>query len=344
MPDDSPPPLEYQLYDPDRQEIRVVVIHPPKRRYWLHILLFLLTVLSTMCIGARLQYDFSNNLAAFGSGEDYFPWLWALRDWHRLAMGVPFSFCLLGILTAHELGHYLLCVRRKVYATWPYFIPAPTLIGTFGAFIRIRSPIRSRIDLFDIGIAGPIAGFVVAVPVLFLGLLASKPLTPLTANPDFVLGIPSIFNLVHWILAAAGSKAAAAQFAPVHLDLHPIAVAAWAGMLATSLNLLPGGQLDGGHIIFGVSPRLHRPLSYISIVVLLPLSWFYWAGWLLWAIVLRLTIRHPQVPLSGDLDVKRKLLAIFALLMLVLSFIPKPISNNEGTGIREMIHSNQSSK
>src|SRR5260370_1906293 len=179
MPDNPPPPLEYQIFDPERQEIRVVLVPPPKRRYWLDALLFLATIFTTLCIGARLQYNFDHNLPAFSSEVsrdlDYWPWSWALQDWHRLLLGIPFSACLLGILTAHEFGHYVLCLRRGVYATLPFFIPAPTLIGTLGAFIRIRSPIRSRSDLFDIGIAGPIAGFVLAAPRLPFPMLAPLP-------------------------------------------------------------------------------------------------------------------------------------------------------------------------
>ena len=152
-------------------------------------------------------------MGLFTDDLDYWPWQWALQDWHRLVMGLPFSLSLLGILTAHELGHYVYCVRRKVFATLPFFIPAPTLIGTLGAFIRIKSPIRSRADLFDIGIAGPIAGFIVAVPVMFYGLLASKLLTgdaaAAAASSDpakasMLLGFPLIFKLAHWIMAAHG--------------------------------------------------------------------------------------------------------------------------------------------
>jgi membrane-associated protease RseP (regulator of RpoE activity) len=337
MPETQPPPQEYHVFDPERQELRVIVIHPPKRRYWLHALLFLATVFTTLCIGARMQETFNQNQGLFSQDLDYWPWNWALQDWHRLLkLGAPFSFSLLGILTAHELGHYILCVRRKVFATLPFFIPAPTLIGTLGAFIRIKSPMRSRADLFDIGIAGPIAGFVVAVPVMIYGLLASKLLTGDAATAaaaavsdpskgSMLLGFPLIFKLAHWIAAAMGSHAAIAQAPVSGLYLHPMAMAAWVGMLATSLNLLPGGQLDGGHIIFALNPRLHRPVSLISIVVLLPLSWFYWAGWLLWAVVLRFTgSRHPDVPLFPPLDAKRHVLAFFALIMLVLTFIPAP--------------------
>jgi membrane-associated protease RseP (regulator of RpoE activity) len=326
MPDNSPPSLEYQIFDPERQEIRVVVVRPPKRRYWLHALLFLATVFTTLCIGARLQYNFQNNLPAF-SGEgskdlDYWPWAWALQNWGLLLRrGWPFSACLLGILTAHEFGHYLMCVRRRVYATLPFFIPAPTLIGTLGAFIRLKSPIRSRSDLFDIGIAGPIAGFIVAVPVLIFGLLASKPFAPGMANSDIALGLPLVFKLVHWVLRLFGATNAGLG----GLYLHPVAFAAWFGMFATALNLLPGGQLDGGHIIFAANPRWQRPISMLTILVLLPLSWYYWAGWLLWAVVLRVTGgRHPDVPLAPGLDKKRWLLAALALLMLVLTVTPAP--------------------
>jgi hypothetical protein len=325
MPDHQPPPLEYQIYDPNLQEIRVVVIPPPRRRYWLHALLFLATIFTTLCVGAGMQHNFNNNLPAFTGPTKYWPWNWILGNWHHLVLGIPFSACLLGILTAHEFGHYILCVRRRVYATLPFFVPAPTLIGTFGAFIRIASPIRSRADLFDIGIAGPIAGFVVAVPVLFYGLLLSKPLTADTSDTGLTLGLPLIFKLGHWILAALGSHGAAAQFDATKLYLHPVAIAAWFGMLATSLNLIPGGQLDGGHIIFALNPRLHRPVSFLAILVLLPLSWFLWLGWLLWAVVVRITGKtHPEVPLSPGLDKKRWLLAAFGLFMLIVTLVPKP--------------------
>ena len=309
------------------------LIQPPKRRYWLHALLFLATIFTTTCIGARLQYNFDHHLPAISSDAsdmlDYWPWQWALQDWRRLLNGLPFSLSLLGILTAHEFGHFVYCVRRKVYATLPFFIPAPTLIGTLGAFIRIKSPIRSRSDLFDIGIAGPIAGFVVAVPVLFFGLMMSTRMPAGMPRSDLVFGTPLIFHVVHRALAAV-SNASSSHVALGSLYLHPIAIAAWVGMFATSLNLLPGGQLDGGHIIFAVNPRLHRRITLLSIVVLLPLSWFYWVGWLVWAIVLRMTgDRHPDVPQYPPLNKTRLWLAAFALLMLVLTVTPAPITSSD---------------
>lgn len=340
MPDTSRPPLEYHVFDPERQEIRVVLIEPPKHRYWLHALLFLATIFTTLCIGARLQFNFDHNLPAFSSAVsqdvDYWPWQWALQDWHRLLLGIPFSASLLGILTAHEFGHYFYCVRRKVFATLPFFIPAPTLIGTMGAFIRIKSPIRSRSDLFDIGVAGPIAGFLVAVPVLFYSLLHARPLTPQAAQSDISFGMPLIFGLAHWLMTALGNPLAG-NFGLSQIYLPPTGLAAWFGMLATALNLLPGGQLDGGHIIFAVKPEWHRRISLLCVVILLPLAWYCWIGWLLWAVVLRMTgSRHPLVPHSPGLDRKRLLLAAFALLMLILTFTPSPIG---GSGIPAVLKS-----
>lgn len=329
MPDNSPLPLEYQLYDPESQELRVVIIQPPKRRYWLHALLFLATIFTTLCIGARMQFNFDQRLPFFSTDLDYWPWAWAMEDWHHLLLGIPFSASLLAILGAHEMGHFITAVRRRIYATLPFFIPAPTLIGTLGAFIRIRSPIRSRSDLFDVGVAGPIAGFVVAIPLLFYGLMLSQPYTPQSAQSDIAFGLPLIFNLAHGLLAAAGNSLAG-HFALRDLYLHPVAIAAWFGMFATALNLLPGGQLDGGHIIFAVRPHWHRRISMLSIAVLLVLSWYLWAGWLLWAIVLRMTgERHPDVPFAPPMDPKRKWIAGFALLMLIVSLAPAAIRERD---------------
>lgn len=329
MSESLPPPLEYQVYDADRNEIRVETIQPSRRPYWLHALLFLLTILSTLCIGAFLEHNFTANATMMTMDRGFFdPWIWTLADWRRLWMGVPFSLSLLGILTAHELGHYILCVRRGVYASWPYFIPAPTLIGTFGAFIRIKSPIHTRDDMFDIGIAGPIAGFLVAVPVLVFGLLLSRPMTGLPDDQAIILGPPPVFHLMQWVLAAMGSHSLGVRTALANLTLHPVAIAAWVGIFATSLNLLPGGQLDGGHIIFALNPKAHTIVSRLAILALIPLAWFGWAGWIIWAIVIRLTGRHPDVPQSPALSGRRRWIAICGLLIFSLSFtwVPLPAS------------------
>ena len=174
----------------------------------------------------------------------------------------------MAILLAHEMGHFVFCEKYKVNATLPFFIPAPTLIGTMGAFIRIKSPIRSRRELFDIGVAGPIAGFLVAVPLLFLGLALSKPLGPTLGRESLDIGFPAVFHLAHWLLTPATAK----SIPLARLALHPVAVAAWVGMFATALNLLPGGQLDGGHLIYAVAPRAHKWVTRVSVGVLALLS------------------------------------------------------------------------
>lgn len=326
MPEDPLSPPSYEVLEPDFRGTPVIVVRPPRRRLWLHIVLFLATVLSTLCVGAFFQNNFNQGRPTLSWDEFLLPWTWALQDWRRLALGIPFSASLLGILTAHEFGHYILCVRRYVSATLPYFIPAPTLIGTLGAFIRIKTPIRTRKDLFDIGIAGPIAGFLIAVPVLFFALMISKPeAAPTDPNDGIPLGLPLIFKVVHWMLRMLGGHVALTQPNVNHILLHPIAIAAWVGMFATALNLLPGGQLDGGHILYALSPRSYFSSSWPVVAALLVLSWFFWAGWLLWAVVLKLTGRHPPVPPFPELEPNRKLLAALALLMLVLTFAYDPL-------------------
>jgi membrane-associated protease RseP (regulator of RpoE activity) len=326
MPDHSPP-LEYQIFDPERQQHEVVVVQPLRSRYWLHVLLFLATLLSTLCIGARLQYDFDRNTWPFADDDHSLLWTWALAHPRQLALGIPFALSLLAILTAHEFGHYVLCRRRNVLATLPFFIPFPSLIGTLGAVIRIRSPIRSRKDLFDIGIAGPIAGFVVAIPIMIVSLVHSRLLNIQTGDSWPVLGFPLIFRLAQRALAAAGSHSPAAQVPGTQLYLAPTGVAAWVGMLATSLNLLPGGQLDGGHIVFALSPRYHRLISGLSVLALLIMSWYLWTGWLLWAIVLVITTsRHPMVPMRPGLPLRSRALALVAALMLGFTLIPAPVA------------------
>src|SRR6202451_1513482 len=246
-----PVPAETDFETP----MQLLYVSRPRQRYWLHILLFLVTVFTTLVVGCRITYNYEHNLPAFSMSADslpFFPATWALEQPSRLLLGLPFAGTLLLILMAHEMGHYLYCVYYGVDATLPFFIPVPTLIGTLGAFIRIRSPIRSRTALFDIGIAGPIAGFVVAVVVLFVSLGLSKPISRPIVPGDLEVGLPLIFVYAHRLLSIGGGVAAM----PLNrVLLHPTAIAAWVGMFATSLNLLPGGQLDGGHIVFSIAPR-----------------------------------------------------------------------------------------
>jgi membrane-associated protease RseP (regulator of RpoE activity) len=311
-----------EIYRP----VEVFVAHPPKRRpTWLYVLFFLLTILTTTVVGARMEFNFRHNLAPLALSDEtlsFFPLPWILSNPSHLLLGIPFSATLMFILFSHEMGHYLYCRYYGVDATLPFFVPFPSLIGTMGAFIRIKSPIRSRSALFDIGIAGPIAGFVPACIALAAGLRLSKvvPASVLAPPPD--VGFPLIFHMMNRLLH--GSDAVSLH----RLYLHPVAIAAWVGMFATALNLLPGGQLDGGHIVFSVSPRCHQTISTLTILVLIPLSLYRWTGWLVWAVVLRITgMRHPIVPEFPEITRARRWMAVCAAIMLLLTFTPTPITN-----------------
>jgi len=285
---------------------------------WLHVLLFLLTVFTTLVIGARLSHNFYANQPAYAVDEDFFPWKWALTEPSRLLGGIPFSLTLMLILLAHEMGHYIACVRYRVYATLPFFVPAPTLIVTLGAFIRIKSPIPSRRALFDIGIAGPIAGFVLTVPAMFVGLMLSKHAPRLVAQSQLQINSPLIFRMAGWLIPSL-------RHPMDEIAFHPVAFAAWIGMFMTALNLLPGGQLDGGHIVYAVWPRAHRRISGLLVITLVPMGLVFWAGWLVWAAILMgFGMRHPSVPEEPRLDPRRKRIAAFGLLMFVLTILPTP--------------------
>ena len=315
--------------------MEVFVARPPKRRTWLYVLFLLLTVFTTLVVGMNMARNFQQGQSAFTLSDkplSYFPLTEIVRHPSALVLGVPFSATLMLILFAHEMGHYLFCRYYGVNATLPFFVPFPSLFGTMGAFIRIKSPIRSRSALFDIGIAGPIAGFVFALPALAVGLRLSQPIREVSLLPDVELGYPLIFHaMTHWIGGTAAPL--------VHLNLHPVAIAAWVGMFATALNLLPGGQLDGGHILFSISPRLHKMISALTILVLIPLAVYGWVGWFLWAVLLALSgMRHPQIADWRGIGSGRKWLALVAVLMLVLTFTPKPILHSSPGEMWQELH------
>jgi hypothetical protein len=293
-------------------------IPPVSYRYGRAAFLFVCTMTTTLLAGMQLQNDFNSNQPLFTFAQGILPVHWIAEHPSRLLLGVPFSATLLLILLSHEMGHFVACRRYRVDATLPYFIPFPTPIGTLGAFIRILSPFPSRAALFDIGIAGPIAGFLVAVPALVLGLTLSKPDPGLVNASTTKLGYPLIFYLVragegiHWPMGS--------------IYLHPVALAAWVGMLATSLNLLPASQLDGGHILYAVRPRAHRMMTYLLVVALLPMGLVLWGGWLVWFCVLLLFgANHPHVAEQPGLNPGRKWLAASALVIFILTFMPAPV-------------------
>jgi Zn-dependent protease len=300
------------------------VSRPPRQRWWLYGLFLILTLVSTTVVGARMQFYFLHRQPVFSLNDDtlsLFPIGWIAQHPANLLMGLPFSLTLMFILFAHEMGHYLYARHYRVYATPPFFVPFPSLIGTLGAFIRIKSPIPSRAALFDIGIAGPIAGFIPACAALIYGLLLSQSIAGSAAS-EIHLGFPLAFYFAARLLHIGIPLSA--------LSLHPVAAAAWVGMFATALNLLPGGQLDGGHIVFSISPRLHRWISLLIVFALVPFGKYLWTGWFLWAVLLALTGRHPRVPHYPAVYGGRRALALGAALMLVLSFTPAPFTHSSG--------------
>jgi membrane-associated protease RseP (regulator of RpoE activity) len=282
---------------------------------WLNIIMFILTCLSTLIVGAFLMAGFRETLAS--SPGAFFMEIW--RSPSLLLSGAPFSLAIMSILLAHEMGHYLACRHYGISATLPYFIPAPTIVGTMGAFIRIRSPIQNRSALLDVGVAGPIAGFILAIPALFIALAQSRIVAPDPTGSTFAFGEPLIFKAV----AAVMGKTPPAG---MDLYLHPVGLAAWFGFFATAINLLPVGQLDGGHIAYALFRGVHKRISQGFIVCLIPFGIFYWPGWLVWtAILLFIGLRHPITLDDAEPLSRRHIwLGWFALIMFVLCFTPIP--------------------
>lgn len=285
-------------------------------RWWLHGALLGLTFITTTVYGAAVAACFDAR-QPLNSDLIWAGYLLLLHGSANLLEGLRFSIPLLLILMAHELGHYFACKRWQVSATLPFFMPSPFLLGTFGAFIRIKSPIYSRRSLFDIGVSGPIAGFVVLLPILAVGIALSQvvPYTP--TGGDVIFGTPLLIRIGEWV-----------RFGTLPVDriiLHPFAQAAWAGLLATAINLLPIGQLDGGHIIYALFGPIHKTLSKVFVAVLIPMGYFSYS-WIFWAILLFiLGVRHPLVYDDEPLDADRKLIAAMALAMLVLSISLTPV-------------------
>lgn len=284
-------------------------VRSPRNRPMLHLGLFLATVVTTLIAGAIFHADNGTLHWREILGR---PALWL--------SGAPYSLSVLAILLAHEMGHYLACRHYGVDASLPYFVPGIPILGTFGAFIRIRERIPDRKALFDIGVAGPLSGFVVAVPIFLYGMSRSR-IIPASAagETDFYLGFPALFLLVAPFFFPAVPEGSL-------LSLSPYLSAAWVGMLATSLNLLPAGQLDGGHICYAISRRMHARISRLTLIGVILLGALHRA-WLVWAVILLLLgDRHPpMLDERQDLSRGRLLLAAAALAIFLLSFMPVPL-------------------
>ncbi|GAB4325854.1 MAG: hypothetical protein Kow0074_19940 [Candidatus Zixiibacteriota bacterium] len=236
-------------------------------------------------------------------------------------LGLAFTGWFLAILTFHEFGHFFAARYHGMDTSWPYFIPAPFFFfGTLGAVIRVRSPFRDRRSLFDMAVAGPIAGFVVSVVALVIGLSMSTVTSVADSTDSIMLGESLLFELLEPLLVPGYQPGLTTL-------IHPIGFAGWAGLLVTMLNMLPMGQLDGGHIAYAMFGRHHRLIGAV-VVLGLAVASFWWLGWLLWVgIGLYMKLKHPPTLIDEiELTKSRKILGWVAYAILILSFIPIPIS------------------
>jgi membrane-associated protease RseP (regulator of RpoE activity) len=288
----------------------------------LNLALFALTLLTTTMAGA---YSAGAELSL----------LHPITSLAALSAGLSFSVPLMAILLAHEMGHFLTSRRNGVDTSLPYFIPAPfpsyMIIGTFGAFIRIREMPPSRRSMFDIGAAGPWAGVIVALPCVILGLKLSQ-VTALSTQSGVSLGLGNsllFWGLARWVLGVNPNL--------VNVTMHPIAFAGWIGLFVTTLNLLPIGQLDGGHVVYTLFPRAHRTISTLFVIscwllVLVPLALGYgfWPGWVVWGVLgIALGLGHPAtLDRNTPLDTGRQVAAWLTMVLFVATFVPVPISLN----------------
>jgi membrane-associated protease RseP (regulator of RpoE activity) len=228
------------------------------------------------------------------------------------------------------MGHYLTCRHYGIAATLPFFIPAPTLIGTLGAFIKIKSPITRRNQLFDIGVAGPLVGFVLALPALIYGLSLSKVVPAVPREDAMVFGEPLLLKFIVGIIFRGASSQS-------DLFLHPVAFAGWVGILVTAFNLFPVGQLDGGHVSFALLGEKSKSLARLLLGAFFVMGVFFWVGWIVWALViLLLGLKHPRVvDEGGRLSPARRYVGVLILAVFIVSFIPAPI---KGYSLLELLH------
>lgn len=294
------------------------VIGPARSRLWLALLLFALTVLSTIFIGGLDDSEGLRLPAAIpmvlGSSGPLFV---------NVGAGLAYSAALLSILLSHELGHYIVARRLGVQVSFPFFIPLPvSILGTMGAVIQIKEPPPDRRALLAIGVAGPFAGLVVTIPVLLLGLRLSE-IIPLSAGPGAMEGNSLLYALLKVV--------ALGRFLPDgnhDVLLHPVALAGWAGLLVTGLNLMPAGQLDGGHVLYALFGRRASRYASMAVAGVLVALGFLWSGWWLWAVLVALFGQQPAPVLNEitPLDRRGRLLAALGIVAFVLVFTPAPLT------------------
>jgi membrane-associated protease RseP (regulator of RpoE activity) len=274
----------------------------PHKLTRIHVLLFIATFITTLLAGTLLN--------------GVIPW----EEPDKIYLGLPFSLTLLLILMTHELSHYFMSRKHNVQATLPYFIPAPSIIGTFGAIIKMKPPIPDRRSLIDIGASGPIGGFIIAVIAAVIGLSLSEVKPSGELQGGLAFGSSLLFSfLTELVLNVDPGK--------YDILLHPVAFAGWIGLLVTSLNLLPIGQLDGGHIVYALFGDRHSIISKSMIPVLLVMGVTFWIGWIVWAFIMYvLGYHHPPVVYPFiELDRNRKLIGWISLFIFILTFTPTPV-------------------
>ncbi len=281
---------------------KIPVIRIPKK----NIVLFLVTFFCVLAAGA------------IEAGVDI------LSDPAGLIKGLPYALSLMAILLTHEMGHYFMSLRHKVEATLPFFIPVPPIssvlnIGTLGAIIRMRSPINTRTALIDIGASGPIVGFVVAFAFTVAGLFMSEPVAMDASNGEVLLGPSLLFLFLMKLIAGPLPEG-------MGLELHPLAFSGWLGFFITSLNLIPVGQLDGGHILYAMIGERHHIIGKVLVALLVLMGLYFWPGWIIWAVLMLIIgLRHPPVLFHEPrLDRQRRMVGVISLVIFVLTFTPAP--------------------
>ncbi len=294
---------EFEFAEPIRKKFQ--------HNWFLNISLFFLTLASTTFMGTL----WVGNLKPYVNLKELFIQITAINT---ILKGLKFSIPLLLILLAHEMGHYLACRKYRVDSTLPFFIPVPFGVGTLGAFIKIKEPFPSKRVLFDVGVAGPIAGFIASIPFAVIGIWTTNIVYFTPQEGDIFMQDPLLFKILIYL-----------KFGSIPNEtmvLNPFIFASWIGFLATMLNLLPFGQLDGGHIIYSLFGRFQRKIVFPLYLILLILG-IYWLGWFFWAVII--ILMNPFHPRIWDealpIDRKRKIVGIIVLLIFILSFMPVPV-------------------
>lgn len=320
----------------DDQGVELVLVRTraaDRPRWWLHALLLALTLVTTHMAGALLVGVDAFHTRFLELGDVWIPYPTSL-DWRLLTRGAPFALPFVGILLAHEMGHWLAARRHRVAVTPPFFIPFPaywSIVGSLGAFIRIKGPMVRRSVLMDIGASGPVVSFLLSLPVVVVGLARSEPIgvaadlaTPWVvsfAGETIRIGNGVAFHGMATLVLPDGGSGA--------VLLHPTAFAGWLGLFVTALNLLPLGQLDGGHVLYALHPRLQRRVGWWFFLALLPLGFLWW-GWWPWAVIAfvvnRGRVGHPHllqeaVPPDG----RRRAVGVACIIIFFLTFVPVPL-------------------